>query len=347
MNAKIFFESIDKNDFYLVIVVDKNMSNRIQFLSFASILFEHIRSYDGIYYKNKYTDSVLYNKTYEIKYEYFVVNNKLKENLLKINNKVYNNIKQMESDIMAPYKVWSLTSLKDECKRRNMKESDYKDIVDKDILAELLITNDKKKSNKKDKLTKTDKKSKKDKVSKTKTKKQKGDGMAKSKKKTSGSKKAKAKKIKGKDFALMPSNELIKLCKQKESGIRPRKMGMVKDDMVLFLETGKKRFSNKDKAGKKSSKKDKKVQGKPVKKSAKKVDDDKVSAVKLPNKRITKLTKLYKTKYAKKKVNLNAKLKKAGMLNKSTKKLSDVDKFVVYKLGMKDKDKAQAYADSL
>lgn len=99
--------------------------------------------YDGVYLAG---DAFQYeydkkNETTLVEYPLDIKNLLLYEHIEKNKNKLtFTNKKGLETIMtkQAPYKLWTLEALKNECKQRTFDPSTYKDIKDKSILVKLL-----------------------------------------------------------------------------------------------------------------------------------------------------------------------------------------------------------------
>ena len=344
----LFFEDFVKSN--LIRLVCINYSNTYkEYVLHTNSVFNYLRGFDGVYFSGKSKDKApksIKCKNY-IEYEMKIVNKDLQKWFIHIKNKSFRNIKEMEKEMAgAPYKMWSLISLIDELKRRKVSEPEYKGVTDKDILVELLEKLDAKKQKQlpQSDLPKHKTKKKKgkqlreenDEVVERKSKKDKSN-KSKTNKKDSVMTKKNKKAAKGSNYDDMNLGQIVQLARAKGGeGFRPMKEGMNRDDMINFLKTGKKVFSA---AKGKTAKAGKDKSAKAAKKNGK---------VKLPMLRIEKLEKIFNKKYADDDTNWNAKLKKLGLLNSSTKKLEDSQKFTIKKLSDEfDEEIVTAYIDSL
>jgi len=116
----------------------------IEFCAIRDGVIEFLKiEYDGVYLTG---DAFTYpydekNNSSVIEYQLTVRNVLLYEIIEKQNNKLtFINKKGLETIMtkQAPYKLWTLEALKNECKQRQFDPATYKDIKDKSILVKLL-----------------------------------------------------------------------------------------------------------------------------------------------------------------------------------------------------------------
>src|ERR1035437_5721245 len=149
----VFYKNFKNSNLVNIVLCSSGLSDnelKIQ----GNYLLNYFRGYDGVYY----TGVAKQNKKsklaqYETYYQFRIENIELRKRLELIKNKLFTNTKTMEKIFMssAPYKIWSLISLVDELKRRQVPEKEFKGITDKEILVEILEKLDaKQKKNKAD-----------------------------------------------------------------------------------------------------------------------------------------------------------------------------------------------------
>lgn len=139
------------------------------FINYCDDILSTFRSYVGIYYSGyskifSESDSITKRfrskKNIKVYYRLRIVTENAVVFINSISNKLFANIKQMEQNMGAPYKLWTIASLKDEIKRR-YKTDEVKDFdkeTDKMVLIEFLEQDDRRRSNKrKEKIKKTKK----------------------------------------------------------------------------------------------------------------------------------------------------------------------------------------------
>ena len=106
-------------------------------------LIRFIRSFDGIYFDG-FFDKTIDEKVIIYHVGFLVKNEKLKKILSdKLNNTITNNqLEHIMSSKQAPYKLWTLTSLKNECKQRKIDISKLMKVKNKMVFVELLMADD-------------------------------------------------------------------------------------------------------------------------------------------------------------------------------------------------------------
>lgn len=108
-------------------------------------IFLSVKSFDGVFFTTEYDDLPDENDNLTIIYSFRIVNKSLLKYFYKNKEKIFENPNNIRNEIMIPYQYWSVSSLKDELKRRNVDPKSYKNITDKDDLVSLITSLDKKK----------------------------------------------------------------------------------------------------------------------------------------------------------------------------------------------------------
>jgi hypothetical protein len=107
--------------------------------------FNYLRKeFNSIFYTGEVLQSDQ-NGNFVVEYTFLVKDEGLLKQFSKLHNQLFNNLKKMESDMAqarAPYKLWTIQALMNECKQRQFNPKDYQSVKDKNILVQLLEQND-------------------------------------------------------------------------------------------------------------------------------------------------------------------------------------------------------------
>lgn len=147
MKFQIKFELPETPDYMrLYIATEKNKSD-LKYEDYEKInrIFSNVKSFDGIFFTTEYDDLPDENNNLTIIYSFRIVNKSLLKFFHKYKNKLFEQSQIMRNEMSIPYQYWSVSSLKDELKRRNIDPKEYKNITDKDELVSLIEKLDKKK----------------------------------------------------------------------------------------------------------------------------------------------------------------------------------------------------------